>query len=135
MDRKDIIALLVNKGIEVKADISDADLTAALNKALGGKADEPQNNGLTIEDVTKAVANAVKPLQDQLNANSDKELDGVVAQVVAMNKGIDEATAKTMGLAACNSFLAANGHVAVNAHGKQTQVNASDSCSSLKLEA
>jgi hypothetical protein len=89
----------------------------------------------TANDKIDALTATVNSLVKTVTANSDKELDGVVAQVVAMNKGIDEATAKTMGLAACNSFLAANGHVAVNAHGKQTQVNASDSCSSLKLEA
>jgi hypothetical protein len=74
-------------------------------------------------------------LQDQLNANSDKELETVRSSVVALNKGIDEDMAKVMTIESCNKFLASHGHVAVNAHGKQTQVNASDSCSSLKLEA
>lgn len=133
MDRKEIIALLVNKGISVKEDISDDDLKAALNKALGGKADEPQTNGLTIEDITKAVNAAVEPLKIQINASADKELDTAVAAVVAMNKGIDEATAKTMGLTSCNAFLAANGHVALGVVGGQHQNNSKDNCSSLSL--
>ena len=123
MDRKEIIALLVNKGISVKEDITDADLKAALNEALGGKAVEPKTNGLTAEDITKAVDAAIKPLQDQLNANSDKELNKAVADVVAMNKGIDEAAAKAMGLTACTAFLAANGQPAIGVNGGHQQNN------------
>ncbi len=143
--RDKILAALNAAKIETNG-LSDDALFTAYNefKSKGGKdkstvddddKDDKKKMDKAANDKIDALTATVNSLVKTVTANSDKELDGVVAQVVAMNKGIDEATAKTMGLAACNSFLAANGHVAVNAHGKQTQVNASDSCSSLKLEA
>ncbi len=124
MDRTELIALLAGKDIAVNADISDADLKAKLTEAMNTKADPitaPVVNAetLTAASVAEIVANAIKPLQDQLSANSDKELTAVVAKVVALNKGIDEATAKLMGLSACNSFLAANGKPAFNSNGQE----------------
>jgi hypothetical protein len=135
LDRKQVIALLAGKNISVNADISDADLEAKLTEAINAKADpapnvnaDDQPKGLTLEDVTKAINAGLKPLQEQLTANADKELETVVAQVVALNKGIDEAAAKAMGLAACNAFLAANGTPAFNTSGQRQhhQANAND---------
>jgi len=123
MDRDELIALLAGKNISVNADISDADLKAKVTEAINAKADPaPDVNdakGLTLEDVTKAINAGLKPLQEQLTANTDKELDDVVAQVVALNQGIDEETAKKMGVIACNVFLAANGTPAFNSSGQR----------------
>jgi hypothetical protein len=128
MDRKQIIALLVNKGISVKDDISDDDLKAALNEAIGGKADEPNVDAdKDTPEWAKNLLTKVDGIEVKVNANADKELDTAVAAVVALNKGIDEATAKTMGLASCNAFLAANGGVAIGVAGGQHQQNNQDS--------
>lgn len=124
MDRNNKIALLAGKGISVNADISDDDLEA-LTEAINKKADPApvvnaeQPTGLTLDQVTNAISTALKPLQDQLAANADKELDSVVEQVVSLNAGIDATAAKAMGLTACNAFLAANGKPAFNSHGRQ----------------
>jgi hypothetical protein len=133
MDRTELIALLAAKNISVNADISDADLKAKLTEAMNTKADPvpaPVVNALTLEEVTTAINTAVEaavtPLKEQLSANADKELETVVAQVVALNKGIDEVAAKAMGLAACNAFLAANGTPAFNSNGHPRQLNNAD---------
>ena len=48
-------------------------------------------------------------MQDQLTANADKELNGLIADVVALKiNGIDEAVAKTMGVNALKGLLQAN---------------------------
>ncbi len=138
MDRKDIIALLVNKGISVKDDITDDDLKAALNAALGDKPADPADSANNSDDKdtpewAKNLLTKVDGLEVKLNANSDKELDTAVAAVVAMDQGIDEATAKNMGLASCNAFLAKNGHVALGVVGGQHQNNSKDNCASLSL--
>ena len=123
MDKAKLIALLAANGITANADMSDADLEAALNTALSDKPADTVVDTATNDKIDALVA-TVNSLSAVVTANADKELDTAVAAVVAMNKGIDEATAKTMGLASCNAFLAANGHVAFNAHG--TQQNNSD---------
>lgn len=137
MDHKaKLIALMTLNGMKAKADMTDEELEAELEKAKGDKKAPKANEVDTAVNAQfDAMSAKIDALTSVITANSNKELDTVVAQVVAMNKGIDEATAKTMGLNACNSFLAANGYVAVNARTNQTQTNASDSCSSLKLEA
>lgn len=133
MDRKDIIAILAGKGISVNADISDADLKAELNKAIGGNADEPNTqNNAEAPQWAKDLTAQVNSLAATVNANADKELNDAVAAVVALNKGIDETAAKAMGLDACNAFLAANGKAAFNAHSQQPQDTASN-CQSLEL--
>jgi hypothetical protein len=58
--------------------------------------------------VEKAVNAAVKPLQDQLTANADKELNEVAEQVAALNKGLDAEDAKALGLTKAKAFLTAN---------------------------
>lgn len=122
MDRKDIIALLEGKGIQVNAEISDSDLKAELEKALtantaddGGKGGQ-QNNNLA-EQIATAVSNAIKPLEDRLNANANKEKDDLVEQVVALNKGLDEEAAKLLSPEKLRSFLAANGQASFNGNG------------------
>lgn len=122
MDKAKLIALLAANGITANAEMSDADLETALNKALSDKLADPVVD-TAVNSKIEALTATVEKLAGVITANSNKELDQAVADVVAMNKGIDEATAKTMGLAACNSFLAANGHVAFNARTNQTQVN------------
>ena len=121
MDRKDIIALLVNKGITISDDISDADLTSALNKALGDKPAEPQTNGLTIEDVTAAVNLAVKPLNDKIDAQANAEQGKLAEQVVELDLGIDADAAGSMSVNALKSVLARNGHAAFNASNRHTK--------------
>ena len=129
--RDKILAALA--AANVKTDGLDDDaLLAAFNK-LQAKP-ETQNNSEDIKTlIAEAVTNAVKPLQDQLIANADKELNQAVEAVVALNKGIDEAAAKAMGLAACNAFLAANGHVPFNAVGGRPASNTDKGCLDLEL--
>lgn len=125
-------ALLNAANIETDGLNEDA-ILAAYNKHItaNAQATAANNNAITIDDVTAAVNAAVKPLQEQLQANSDKELDKAVGAVVALNKGIDETAAKAMGLDACNAFLAANGKVAFNAHASTP--DAAANCQSLEL--
>lgn len=93
-----------------------------------------KHNVLTIEDVTTAVNAAIKPLQKQLTANADKELNDLAKQVGDMKKGITEEVAKNMGVTACNNFLAANGLAVFNTGGGQYRHNnKSEGCSSLTL--
>ena len=133
MDKAKLIAILATNGVTVKSDISDEELATAFNTAM-------QPAAPVVDTATNAKIDAltatVESLTATITANSDKELTEAVASVVALNKGIDEATAKVMGLTACNAFLAANGQPAFSAnHGKHTQVNADESCASLTLEA
>lgn len=126
MDRKDIIALLVNKGVSIKEDISDDELKAALNKALGDKV-EPQNNANQDEpEWAKVLAAKVDGLQTQVNANSDKELTKARADVVAVNKGVDSGMAAVMTLEHCNKFLASHGQSAVGVNGQHKQTNSDE---------
>jgi len=123
MDRTELIALLAAKNITVNADISDDDLKAKLTEAMNTKADpapapvvNADSEKLTL--AINALTEKVTGLETQITANADKELETVVAQVVALNKGIDETAAKAMGLTACNAFLAANGTPAFNSNGR-----------------
>jgi hypothetical protein len=130
LDRKQVSALLAGKNISVNADISDADLEAKLTEAINAKADPAPNvkaDGLTLEDVTKAINAGLKPLQDQLTANADKEQSELAGQVVKLDIGIDEEAAKAMSVNALNSVLAKNGKPAFNSGGRQHyQSNAND---------
>ena len=130
MDKAQLIATLVSNGISANADMSEAELQAALNTALSIA--KPVV-GIATDDAIATLTKTVNSLQASITANSSKDLDVAVASVVAMNKGIDEATAKAMGLTACNSFLAANGNVAVNTGGYQHRVNASQSLTDVAM--
>ncbi len=105
--------------------LDDDALLAAYNK-LGesqGGGNESQNDDLktdgvmTLLDITKAVNAAVKPLQDQINANTEKELEEVAKKVGELDIGITEEAAKIMGVNACKSVLAKNGFTAFNSSG------------------
>lgn len=138
MDRDQLIALLANKGITVNTDITDADLKAKLDEAIGGKGEpkaDVKNNALTVETMTlaintavdTAVAAAVKPLQEQLTANADKELNDLAKQVGGLDAGISEEIAKTMGVNALTAFLAKRGVVAFNSANREHKTNTDDS--------
>ena len=132
--RDKILAALTAANIKTDG-LDDDALFAAHNELLaqGGKDESTASSEALTKQITDAVTNAVKPLQDQINANSDKELTKAQADVVAINKGIDEDMAKVMTLESCNKFLASNGHVAVGVTGGQHQTNAKDNCASLSL--
>ena len=107
MDRSEMLEAL---GLATNSQVSDDELKTLMKSKLAANASE----GFTKEDVTQiveqAVNAAVKPLQDQLTANTDKELNGLIADVVALKiNGIDEAVAKTMGVNALKGLLEANG--------------------------
>ena len=123
--REKILAAL--NAANAKTDGLDDDALFAAYNGLTTKDDgKGSQNGLTLDDVTAAVNTALKPLQDQLAVNANKELETVVAQVVALNKGIDEVAAKAMGLTACNAFLAANGTPAFNSNGRPVRQQNAD---------
>lgn len=131
--REKILAAL--NAAKVKTDGLDDDALFAAYNDLTVKDDGKgsQNDGLTLEDVTTAVNAALKPLQDQLTANADKEQSELASQVVKLDIGIDEEAAKAMSVNALNSVLAKNGTPAFSSAGYQHQVNTKDSCSSLTL--
>ena len=120
----------------VKTDgLDDDSILEAYNALIKVPASNAQDQDLATQ-ITTAVNAAIAPLQAQLTANADKELNDAVAQVVALNKGIDEVAAKAMGLTACNAFLAANGTPAFNSTGHPLrQQNAENGCASLTLTA
>ncbi len=100
-------------------------------KAKGKKS---EHNGLTLEDVTTAVNAAIKPLQEQLAANANKELDTLVDQVKKLDIGINKDAAKLMGVNSCKDILAKNGVAAFNSAGGYIRHNNSeDGCSTLTL--
>ena len=119
MNKEELIAMLAANGVAVQANISDDALKALVANQL-----KPAEVKDFSAQITSAVNAAIKPLQDKLNANSDKELSDSVAAVVALDMGIDEATAKAMGATACNAFIAKNGKPAFNSHGRQQQNSA-----------
>ena len=106
MDRSEMLEAL---GLATNSQVSDDELKTLMKSKLAVNASE----GFTKEDVTQiveqAVNAAVKPLQDQLTANTDKELNEVAEQVAALNKGLDAEDAKALGLTKAKAFLAANG--------------------------
>lgn len=123
MDKAELIALLAANGITANADMSEADLKAALNTALSNKPAEPVVDTATNSKID-ALAATVEALTKTLAANADKELTQAREAVIATNKGIDKEMAEVMTLEHCNKFLASHGHVAVNArtaqHNKQS---------------
>lgn len=135
--REKILAAL--NAAKVKTEGLDDDALFAAYNDLTVKDDSKgsQSDGLTLEAVNAAVATAVKeavkPLQEQLTANADKEQTELASQVVKLDIGIDEESAKAMSVNALNSVLAKSGTPAFNSAGYQRQANAKDSCSSLTL--
>jgi len=99
-----------------------------------GKGKKSEHNSLTLDDITAVVNAAIKPLQDKIDANTDKELDNLVEQVEKLDIGISKEAAKTMGVNSCKDVLAKNGVTAFNSSGGYTQHNNSeDGCSTLTL--
>ena len=123
--RDKILAALTAANVQTEG-LDDDALFAAYND-LNDHSGEDKTVANTDEIkilISEAVTNAVKPLQEQLNANTNKELSDARNFVASMNKGIDQEMADTMTLEHCNKYLAANGHVALNAH--SVQLNNSD---------
>lgn len=150
--REKLIKALNAKGVKIEGldddaifaaynKLHDEELTEEEEEKLKMKKDKEKSksksksNDVTLQDaVTKAVNAAIKPLQDQLNANADDELNGLSKQVGELDKGITEKVAKTMGVNALKDFLAKNGVPAFNTSGSQHQKNNDkDNCSSLSL--
>jgi hypothetical protein len=137
--REKILAAL--NAAKVKTDGLDDDALFAAYNDLTVKDDGKgsQNDDLNADDdklfkaINAAVEKAVKPLQEQLTANADKEQSELASQVVKLDIGIDEEAAKAMSVNALNSVLAKNGTPAFNSSGQPLQTNTKDSCSSLTL--
>ncbi len=123
--REKILAALNAAKVETNG-LDDDALFAAYNELDKGKDKTPATNAsedLTAQ-ITAAVNAAVKPLQDQITANADAELDTAANKVAALDMGVDVTAAKAMGIDACNSFLAKNaGEVAFNATGGYQPAN------------
>ena len=111
--RDSIIAELTKLGIQVNADVSDAELLAQHTEALSAK-DNADTDISTI--VANAVSAAIKPLSEEVStlkgtikANSDKELNEV-AEIVANSgqyPGLEASDIKALGLDKAKA-LAAN---------------------------
>ena len=121
-------------------------ISDALSKNMGGKDYSVGNKKVEVQvntdtdgiqdmitsAVTTAVNAAVAPLQDQINANANQELENYASQVANLEIGIDVDTAKTMSTNALKSVLAANGHANFNA---SSTVNNSSDFSLTNMEA
>lgn len=125
MDRTEMLEAL---GLATNSQVTDDELKTLLKTKLAANASEVLDESKVTSIVEQAVNAAVKPLQDQLTANADKELNEVAEQVAALNKGLDAEDAKALGLTKAKAFLTANsaeyvanGYVAP--HGRASQVN------------
>lgn len=113
MNRDDMLALL---GLTNNSQITDDELKTIVKNKLATNASEHQS-----VDIAEVVANALKPITDeltsvkaQLTANADAEKDALTAQVVALNVGLDETSAKALSAEALKSVLTANSQSFVN---------------------
>lgn len=113
MNRDDMLALL---GLTANSQITDDELKTIVKNKLATNASEHQP-----VDIAEVVANALKPITDeltsvkaQLTANADAEKDALTAQVVALNVGLDETSAKTLSADALKAVLTANSQSFVN---------------------
>lgn len=155
MGREQIIAILEGKGISVNSEISDADLAAALTKAIGGKDDLTANrmgdyNKGDMEDKKKKdmemangdfgkmrsemneikdgmgeMAKRLTDIQKQFAYGTNQKRDELAKQVGNMDIGITEETAKTMEVNVLESIVAKNSGVVAFNGSGQFQVNAS----------
>ncbi len=126
MDRTEMLEAL---GLATNSQVTDDELKTLLKTKLAANASEVLDEGKVTSIVEQAVNAAVKPLQEQLTANADKELNEVAEQVAALNKGLDAEDAKALGLTKAKAFLVANsaeyvagGYTAPR--GRASQVNA-----------
>ena len=128
--RDKIVAALNAAKVETSG-LDDDALFAAYNQLNSGDDKAPKaeatNSGITAEQVAEIVANAVKPLQDQLAVNADAELKQLKTQMKAMtvNKLADSIVDK-MDAQEMKDHLAANAAVDFNMGGYQHQANADD---------
>ena len=124
MDRTEMLEAL---GLATNSQVTDDELKTLLKTKLAANASEVLDESAVTSIVEQAVNAAVKPLQDQLTANAEKELNEVAEQVAALNKGLDAEDAKALGLTKAKAFLAANSaeYVADYAapRGRASQVN------------
>ena len=125
MDRTEMLEAL---GLATNSQVTDDELKTLLKTKLAANASEVLDESKVTSIVEQAVNAAVKPLQEQLTANADKELNEVAEQVAALNKGLDAEDAKALGLTKAKAFLTANsaeyvanGYVAPR--GRASQVN------------
>ena len=105
MDRTEMLEAL---GLATNSQVTDDELKTLLKTKLAANASELLDEGKVTSIVEQAVNAAVKPLQEQLTANTDKELNEVAEQVAALNKGLDAEDAKALGLTKAKAFLTAN---------------------------
>jgi len=105
MDRTEMLEAL---GLATNSQVTDDELKTLLKTKLAANASEVLDESKVTSIVEQAVNAAVKPLQDQLTANADKELKEVAEQVAALNKGLDAEDAKALGLTKAKAFLTAN---------------------------
>lgn len=126
MDRTEMLEAL---GLATNSQVTDDELKTLLKTKLAANASEVLDESTVTSIVEQAVNAAVRPLQDQLTANADKELNEVAEQVAALNKGLDAEDAKALGLTKAKAFLAANSaeYVADYAapRGRASQINSS----------
>ncbi|WP_150137938.1 DUF2213 domain-containing protein [Candidatus Enterovibrio escicola] len=113
MNRDEMLALL---GLATNSQITDDELKTIVKNKLATNASEHQS-----VDIAEVVANALKPITDeltsvkvQLTANADAEKEALTAQVVALNVGLDETAAKALSADALKSVLTANSQSFVN---------------------
>lgn len=127
MDRTEMLEAL---GLATNSQVTDDELKTLLKTKLAANASEVLDEDKVTSIVEQAVNAAVKPLQDQLTANADKELSEVAEQVAALNKGLDAEDAKALGLTKAKAFLAANSaeYVADYAapRGRASQINSAE---------
>lgn len=128
MDRTEMLEAL---GLATNSQVTDDELKTLLKTKLAVNASEVLDESKVTSIVEQAVNAAVKPLQEQLTANADKELNEVAEQVAALNKGLDAEDAKALGLTKAKAFLTANsaeyvanGYVAP--HGRSSQTNSAE---------
>jgi len=105
MDRTEMLEAL---GLATNSQVTDDELKTLLKTKLAVNASEVLDESKVTSIVEQAVNAAVKPLQEQLTANADKELNEVAEQVAALNKGLDAEDAKALGLTKAKAFLTAN---------------------------
>ena len=105
MDRTEMLEAL---GLATNSQVTDDELKTLLKTKLAANASEVLDESKVTSIVEQAVNAAVKPLQEQLAANADKELNEVAEQVAALNKGLDAEDAKALGLTKAKAFLVAN---------------------------
>jgi hypothetical protein len=130
--RDTILAALNEAGVKTEG-LNDTELLAAYNK-LNAPAED---KGADAQAIADAVANAVKPLQDKLeaiesaaNAAEEQAKAELVEQAVEL--GLDEADAKAMSANSLKTVIGKmGGAVAFNAFGGQMQIGNKDAADEL----